>query len=156
MAGTLFPSTVSTKQQRIAELAREDPERALTTLAHHMDLDWLKEAYRRTRKDGAVGVDGQTAADYEANLEANLQSLAGSGQVGRSLQGPAGAAGCTFPKGDGKPGPLGIPTFEDKVLQRAVVMLLEPLYEQDFLDCSYGFRPRTIGTPGTGGDLAPG
>ena len=63
MAGTLISSTVLTKQQRIAQLAGEDPDRALISLSHHMDLEWMIEAYRRTRKDGAVGIDGQTAKD---------------------------------------------------------------------------------------------
>ena len=75
MTGTSSPDPVSTKQGRIAQLASDAPEMALTTLAHHIDLDWLLEAYRRTRKDGAVGVDGQTARDYEANLVGNLQDL---------------------------------------------------------------------------------
>lgn len=66
---------VSTKQQRIAELARQSPAMGFTSLAYFMDIDWMREAYQRTRKDGAAGVDGQTAADYEANLEQNLQSL---------------------------------------------------------------------------------
>jgi RNA-directed DNA polymerase len=75
MAGTPSPTTVSTKLQRIATLASEDPERVLTTLAHHIDVDFLKEAFRRTRKDGAVGVDGQVAHFYAENLDANLESL---------------------------------------------------------------------------------
>ena len=66
-------STVSTKQQRIAQLAEQSPQMGFTSLAYLIDLDWLREAYRRTRKDAAVGVDGQTAADYEQDLEANLQ-----------------------------------------------------------------------------------
>ena len=78
MAGALEPDPVLTKQQRIAELAKQSPHMGFTSLAHHIDLRWLYEAYLRTRKDGAVGVDGQTAADYAANLEANLRSLRGS------------------------------------------------------------------------------
>ncbi len=70
-------NNVSTKQHRIAELAKRSPELVFTSLAYLIDLEWLLEAYRRTRKDGAVGVDGQTAADYEADLTANLQSLLG-------------------------------------------------------------------------------
>jgi RNA-directed DNA polymerase len=66
---------VSTKQRRIAELARGRPEMVFTWLAHLIDLAWLKEAYARTRKDGAVGVDGQTAADDEKDLEGNLEQL---------------------------------------------------------------------------------
>jgi len=67
--------TVSTRQQRIAELAKQSPQMAFTSLNQHLDLAWLREAYRRTRKDGAVGVDGQTAAEYEKDLEGNLRSL---------------------------------------------------------------------------------
>ena len=68
-------TNVSTKQERIATLAKQSPEMAFTSLAYLMDIDWLKEAYRRTRKDGAVGVDGVTAEEYEQDLEGNLQSL---------------------------------------------------------------------------------
>ena len=140
MPGNSSPTSVSTKQQRIAELARQMPENAMTSLSCHMDLEWMIEAYRRTRKDGAVGVDGRTAADYEANLEVNLQSLLDRAKSGDHYKTPP-VRRVHIPKGDGSTRPLGIPTFEDKVLQRAVVMVLEPLYEQDFLACSYGFRP---------------
>lgn len=133
-------TSVSTKQQRIAELARQMPGKGLISLSHHMDLEWMLEAYRRTRKDGAVGIDGQTGKDYEVNLEANLRSLLDRAKSGDHYKAPP-VKRVYIPKGDGSSRPLGIPTFEDKVLQRAVVMVLEPLYEQDFLDCSYGFRP---------------
>lgn len=132
-------SDVSTKQQRIARIARQVPV-ALTSLSHHIDLNWLYEAYRRTRKDGAPGVDGQTAKEYERELEANLQSLLDRAKSGERYKAPP-VRRVYIPKGDGSTRPLGIPTFEDKVLQRAVVMAMEPVYEQDFLDCSYGFRP---------------
>ena len=75
MAETSGSITVSTKLERIAKLAREMPQAALTTLAHHIDIDWLREAYRRTRKNGATGVDRQTAAEYAGDLEVNLRSL---------------------------------------------------------------------------------
>lgn len=138
--GTSGPASVSTKQQRIAELARQMPEKAMTSLSQHMDIEWMHEAYRRTRKDGATGIDGQTAQDYAERLEANLLSLLDRAKGGDHDKAPP-VRRVHIPKGDGSMRPLGIPTFEDKVLQRAVVMLLEPLYEQDFLDCSYGFRP---------------
>ncbi len=140
MAGTPSPTTVSTRLQRIATLARQAPDMAFTTLAHHIDLEWLREAYRRTRKDGAAGVDGQTAEQYAQALESNLQSLLDRAKSGSYRAPPVRRV--HIPKGDGSATrPLGIPTFEDKVLQRAVAMVLEAVYEQDFLDCSYGFRP---------------
>ena len=83
MTGSPNLETVSTRLQRIAQLAREDSKRAFLSLAHHIDMEFLREAYRRTRKDGAPGVDGQTAADYEKNLEANLQSLLDRFKSGR-------------------------------------------------------------------------
>ncbi len=140
MPGTPSPDPISTKRQRIATLARDSPQAALTTLAHHIDIDWMHEAYRRTRKDGAVGVDGQTAADYAADLEGNLHSLLDRAKSGRYQAPPVRRV--HIPKGTGsETRPIGIPTFEDKILQRAVAMVLESVYEQDFLDCSYGFRP---------------
>ncbi len=141
MAGAQEPVDVSTKRQRIAELARERPEMGFTSLAHHIDIDWLREAYRLTRKDGAAGVDGQTAEDYAIDLEGNLQSLLERAKSG-TYQAPS-VRRVHIPKAGSatETRPLGIPTFEDKVLQRAVVMVLEAVYEQDFLDCSYGFRP---------------
>jgi group II intron reverse transcriptase/maturase len=104
-----------------------------------MDLAWMREAFRVTRKDGAAGVDGQTGVDYAANLEGNLLALLDRAKSGDRYRAPA-VRRVHIPKGDGSTRPLGIPTFEDKVLQRAVAMLLEPIYEQDFLPCSYGFR----------------
>jgi group II intron reverse transcriptase/maturase len=115
------------------------PDRTLTSLSHHIDLDWLREAYRLTRKDGAVGVDGQTAEQYAENLEENLAELLDLAKSGR-YRAPA-VRRVHIPKGRGKTRPIAVPTFGDKVLQRAVVMLLTPVYEEDFLDCSYGFRP---------------
>ncbi len=141
MAGTPSPTTVSTKLQRIATLASEDPDRVLTTLAHHIDVPFLREAYRRTRKDGAAGIDGQTAHFYAEHLEANLASLLHRFKSGSYYAPPVRRV--YIPKDDDKAfRPIGIPSFEDKVLQRAVAMVLEAVYEQDFRDCSYGFRPK--------------
>ena len=116
------------------------PQAVLTTLAHHIDIEWLREAYRRTRKDGATGIDRQTAGEYARNLEDNLRSLLERAKSG-SYEAPP-VRRVHIPKGDGsQTRPIGIPTFKDKVLQRAVTMVLEAVYEQSFLDCSYGFRP---------------
>jgi group II intron reverse transcriptase/maturase len=114
------------------------PGAVLRTLAHHVDVTWLREAYRRTRKDGATGVDGQSADEYSKELERNLLDLLERAKAGTYRAPPVRRV--QIPKGGGQTRPLGIPTFEDKVLQRGVVMLLEAVYEQDFLDCSYGFR----------------
>lgn len=131
---------VSTRQGRIASLARQAPQMGFTSLNHHIDLHWLREAHDRTRKDGAVGVDGQTAVDYAANPESNLQSLLDRAKSGTYWAPPVRRV--HIPKGMGQDTrPIGIPTFEDKVLQRAVAMVLEAVCEQDFYDCSYGFRP---------------
>jgi RNA-directed DNA polymerase len=141
MAEASNSGTVSTRQQRIAELARLNPHMGFTSLNHHIDLPWLYAAYLRTRKDGAAGVDGQTAAGYAERLRDNLQALLDRAKSGTYRAPPVRRF--YIPKGPGsaESRPLGIPTFEDKVLQRAVVMALEPIYEQDFLDCSFGFRP---------------
>ena len=133
MTGTQSPLDISTRLQRIAELARREPKVALTTLAHHIDIEFLREAYRRTRKDGATGVDGETAASYAENLDENLRSLLDRFKSGTYFAPPVRRV--HIPKGDGaKTRPIGIPTFEDKILQRAVTMVLEAIYEQEFLD----------------------
>lgn len=140
MTGAPKPENVFTKQTRIAELAKRAPSLSFNTLAHHIDVPWLTEACRRTRLDGAVGVDGQTGEAYEADLWDNLQRLLDQAKSGTYRAPPVRRV--HIPKGTGRETrPIGIPTFEDKVLQRAVSMVLEPIYEQDFYDCSYGFRP---------------
>ncbi|WP_317705582.1 group II intron reverse transcriptase/maturase [Methylomarinovum caldicuralii] len=140
MAGTSSQENISTRQRKLVELARIEPKLELTTIAHHIDVVWLEEAWRRTRKDGAAGVDGVTASQYAAALEENLTRLLERFKTGR-YRAPA-VRRVHLPKpGTGKTRPIGIPTLEDKVLQRAVLMALEPIFEQDFLDCAYGFRP---------------
>ncbi len=140
MEGTPRPQTVSTKQQRIAQLATQMPGTAITSLSHHMDLEWMRQAHARTRKDGATGVDGESADEFSANLEGNLRALLDGAKSGTYRAPPVRRV--HIPKGDGsKTRPIGIPTYADKVLQRAVAMLLEPIYEEDFYDFSYGFRP---------------
>ena len=140
MPGTPSLETISTRLPRIAKLAREMPGVALRTLAQHIDIACLREAYRRTRKDGAVGGDRQTAEQYAEALERNLQSRRDRAKSGTYSAPPVRRV--HLPKGDGSPvRPIGVPTFEDQILQRAVTMILETVYEQAFLACSYGFRP---------------
>ena len=110
MAGASKPVDVSTKQCRIARLARQSPEMAFTSLAYYIDIDWLLEAYTRTRKDGAVGVDGQDGEDYAANLMDNLQSLLDRAKSGTYQAPPVRRV--HIPKGGSttETRPLGIPS----------------------------------------------
>lgn len=140
MTETSGSEIISTKLEQIANMAKAMPGVAITTLAHHIDVDWMREAYRRTRKNGALGVDGQGAAQYAKALEVNLRSLLDRAKSGTYQAPPVRRV--HIPKGDGtQTRPIGIPTFEDKVLQRAVAMAVEAVYEPSFLDVSYGFRP---------------
>jgi group II intron reverse transcriptase/maturase len=133
------PANLLTRRQWIVELAKRKPGAVLYSLHHVIDFEWMREAYIATRKDGATGIDGVTAADYEANLEGNLRDLLERIKSGRYQAPPVRRT--YIPKADGSQRPLGIPTFEDKVAQRAIAMVLEAVYEQDFRSCSYGFRP---------------
>ena len=137
--GTTESEIVCTRQGRIAELAGQTPKFRLVSLNKYLDVDWLREAYRHTRKDGATGVDNTTAEEYAEGLGDRLEDLKERAKSGTYRAPPVRRT--YIPKGDGRKRPLGIPTFEDKVLQRAAVMLLEPVYEREFLDCSYGYRP---------------
>ena len=112
---------------------------AFTSLNHYLDVEWMEYAYQCTRKDGAVGVDGQTAEEYAVDLQHNLTDLIDRLKTGRYRALPVRRHYIDKPGGE-KRG-LGIPSFEDKLAQRAIVMLLEPIHEQDFLECSFGFRP---------------
>ena len=103
-----------------------------------MDVDFLGEAFHRTRKDGASGVDGITAEEYNCDLEGNLTSLHSRMQAGRYKAQPVKRGWII--KEDGSHRPLGMPVFEDKIAQRSVSMLMSAVYEQDFYDFSYGFR----------------
>lgn len=132
---------VSTRQSQIAELAKQSPTMSFTSLNRHLDLIWMREAYRKTRKDGAKGIDDQSAEDFAKDLEENLKLLLERAKSGVYFAPPVRRA--YIPKGGSSNDlrPIGIPTFADKVLQRAIVMLLERIFENDFLECSYGFRP---------------
>jgi group II intron reverse transcriptase/maturase len=141
MTGAQKPDYLSTRQQRIAEVAQQRPDEVFTSLAHLIDELWLRQVYHRVRKDGAVGVDGQDSTAYEENLEDNLRSLLDRAKSGTYVAPPVRRVRIPKPGSANETRPLGIPTFEDKILQKAVALVLETIYEQDFLDCSYGFRP---------------
>jgi RNA-directed DNA polymerase len=139
MEDTSRSQTISTKLQRIAEQAARYPEMVFTTLAHLIDVDFLSEAHRRTRKKGAAGVDGVTAEEYAKDLENNLKDLHERVRSGRYKAPPVARA--WIKKEDGSQRPIGKPAFEDKILQRAVAMLMGAIFENDFHEFSYGFRP---------------
>lgn len=134
------PLTVSLKLYQLSEQAKAHPERVFTTLHHLVDIDFLREAYRCTRKDAAPGADKVTADEYAQNLESNLESLYILYKEGNYVA-PL-VRRVWIEKEDGSQRPIGIPAFEDKILQRAVAMLLSAIYEIDFYDFSYGFREK--------------
>lgn len=131
--------TVTPKLQRLAAQATHDPRRVFTTLAHLIDTDFLREAYQQTSKSSAAGIDGVTAQQYAVHLDENLRDLHERLRSGCYQAAPVERV--WIEKDDGGQRPIGKPTFEDKIVQRAVAMLLEAIYEQDFYDGSYGFRP---------------
>jgi RNA-directed DNA polymerase len=135
----LSSPTVTPTLQRLAGQAARDPQRVFTTLAHLIDADFLHEAYRRTSKSSAPGIDGVTARSYAEHLDEHRHDLHERLRSGRYQAAPVERV--WIEKDDGGQRPIGKPAFEDKIVQRAVAMLLEAIYEQDFLDCSYGFRP---------------
>src|SRR5210317_360798 len=138
MGDTLGSPTISTKLQRIANQAEDYPDLVFNNLYHLLDYDFLVEAYRRTRKDSAPGVDRVTAKQYAANLEINLRDLHDRLRNHRCRAPPVERV--WIDKEGGKKRPIGKPTFEDKIVQRACVILLSPIYDHDFYDSSHGFR----------------
>jgi len=130
-----------TKQGRIAEAARKHAGESLVSVAHHIDVQWMYCAYEWTRRDGAAGVDGVTAAGYEAGLWGNLENLVELLKSGGYRAPPVRRVYIPKAGGGDEKRPIGIPTYEDKILQRSVAMALEPIFEREFHDFSYGFRP---------------
>src|ERR687892_388230 len=124
---------------RVREVARKDKEARFTALLHHVDLDRLRAAYWALNPKAATGVDGETWGSYGQDLEANLRDLHDRVHSGAYRARPSRRA--YIPKADGRLRPLGIASLEDKILQRAVVEVLNQIYEEDFLGFSYGFRP---------------
>jgi RNA-directed DNA polymerase len=130
---------VSSDLERVRQVARRDKQVRFTALLHHVSVDRLREAYRAIRRDAAAGVDGVTWREYGLDLEDNLRDLHARVHRGAYRARPVRRA--YIPKPDGRSRPLGVAALEDKVLQRAVVEVLNAVYEQDFLGFSYGFRP---------------
>ena len=124
---------------RVREVARRDKEARFTALLHHVDVDRLRAGYWAISPKAIAGVDGVTWESYGRGLEANLQDLHVWVHSGRYRARPSRRA--YIPKADGRLRPLGIAVLEDKILQRAVVEVLNAVYEADFLGFSYGFRP---------------
>lgn len=131
--------TVLTQLQWAAEMARGAKDYLFRSLAHNIGVDFLREAFKQIKPGKAPGIDGVTKKQYETQLEENLATLHTRLKEQR-YRAPA-VRRAWIPKIDGSRRPLGIPTLEDKIAQGAVKMYLEAIYEQDFYDCSYGFRP---------------
>lgn len=128
-----------TELARVGERARKQKGERFNNLLSHIKVPLLREAYQRLKKKSAAGVDGETWTTYGESLDARLQSL--QARVHRGSYHPQPVRRVHIPKPDGRSRPLGIPALEDKVLQQAVRMILEPIYEAEFLGFSYGFRP---------------
>jgi RNA-directed DNA polymerase len=126
--------------ERVRQAARQRKKERFTALLHHVTVDLLRESFFALKRKAAPGVDGLTWQDYEAELEDNLQGL--HARVHRGAYRALPVRRRYIPKPGGKQRPLGIAALEDKIVQRAVVAVLNAIYEQDFLGFSYGFRPR--------------
>jgi RNA-directed DNA polymerase len=132
-------TSVSPGVERVCNVAKQRKKEKFTSLLHHVTIDLLREAFNALKRKAAPGVDGVTWQDYEAELESNLQDLHSRVQRGSYRAQPVKRR--YIPKADGKQRPLGIAAMEDKIVQKAVVEVLNAIYEEDILGCSYGFRP---------------
>lgn len=132
---------MSTQLDQIVGKAQSEPKLRFTSLAHLLTPDFLKDTWRQMNRRGASGIDGETAKEFEQDLDARVQNLCE--RLKRGVYRAPPVRRVEIPKGPGKTGtrPLGIPTVEDRLLQRAVARILEAVFEEDFLDGSYGFRP---------------
>ena len=140
MASASTLEDMSPELRKGVERAQREPEGRFHSLAHLIDRPALERAYHRQRSDAAVGVDGTTKEQYGQNLEANLQDLHARLKDTQYRHQPIRRV--HIPKGQGKTRPIGISAFEDTLVQDAVREVLEAVYEQDFLESSYGFRPK--------------
>lgn len=133
-------TNVNQALERIRQAAEREKGEKLTSLLHHIySIDTLREAYFRLEREAAPGVDGETWRDYGEDLENHLQDL--SGRLARGTYRASPVQRAYVPKGDGRQRPIGVTVLADKIVQRATVMVLSAIYETDFLDFSYGFRP---------------
>jgi RNA-directed DNA polymerase len=130
---------MSPQHIRIAELAKEDKTRKFSSIAHLLTVEALREAFQDLRKDASAGVDRVTYTEYATEVQKNLEQLHHRLKSGKYRAQPLRRI--YIPKEDGRRRPISIPSLEDKIVQKAAVDLLNAIYEQDFLDCSYGFRP---------------
>jgi len=130
---------VSTKRWSITLRAREDSTCKFTSLAHLLTADFLKECFRELKKDKAPGIDGVTWRKYEENLDENTEDLV-TRLIAKQYR-PQPVKRAYIPKSNGERRPLGIPALEDKIVQLAIKKILEAIFEEDFCDVSYGFRP---------------
>ena len=130
---------MSTQIDRIAELAKEDPKRRFFSIAHLITLEALYVAFQGLRKKASAGVDGVTYEMYEKDAARNIQQLHERLKEGKYRAQPLRRI--YIPKENGKQRPISIPSLEDKIVQKATGEVLNAIYEQDFLECSYGFRP---------------
>ena len=131
---------METKLIRIAQIAKERPKEVFTSLYHHLNEEMLVKCHQELKGDKAVGVDEITKANYAENLKENIHHLVEA--LKRHSYKPQPVRRTYIPKGDGGKRPLGIPSYEDKIVQLGLTKILQAIYEADFLPCSYGFRPK--------------
>jgi group II intron reverse transcriptase/maturase len=132
-------AAVSQGLERIRQAAREREKEKFTSLLHHVNIDLLRQAFGELKRNAAPGIDGLTCRDYEADLERNLEDL--HARIHRGAYRAQPSRRVYIPKPDGRQRPLAIAALEDKIVQRAVVTVLNAIYEEEFLGFSYGFRP---------------
>jgi len=131
---------METKLVRIAQIAKERPKEVFTSLYHHLNEEMLTQAHQELKGDKAVGVDKITKANYAENLKENIHSLVEA--LKRHSYKPQPVRRVYIPKGKSQRRPVGIPSYEDKIVQMGLAKILQAIYEADFLPCSYGFRPK--------------
>ena len=129
-----------TKSALLSERARQEPQLQFTSLAHLLDVDFLRGCYFELGRDRASGIDGVSWQDYGKQLDENLENLVERMKAKRYKPQPAKRV--YIPKNNDEKRPLGLPALEDKIVQRGIARILEAIYEVDFLDCSYGFQPK--------------